>query len=96
MIRRVDGDEPVDDEGTEPRLPVATAAPLAPAPARRGGGTGPPPVLDAEFKVVPPAWAPWRRLRDSWWAIGPYLAYCTALWGLAALVGWLMDRGRGG
>jgi len=29
-------------------------------------------------------------------SLGPYLAYCTALWGLAALVGWLMDRGRTG
>lgn len=54
-----------------------------------------PPVVDAEFRVVHP-WRLWRRFRDSWWALGPYLAYCTALWGLAALVAWLMDRGRAG
>jgi hypothetical protein len=53
-------------------------------------------VVDAEFRVLPPVWRLWRAVRDSWWALGPYLAYCTALWGLAALIGWLMDRGRPG
>ena len=52
-------------------------------------------VVDAEFKVVTP-WRPWRGLRRGWWAIGPYLAYCTALWGLAALAAWLIDHGRAG
>ena len=83
------------DDGAEPRsraragnTPVP-ALPRAPRP-------GPPPVVDAEFRVLSPAWRLWRDLRDGWWALGPYLAYCTALWGLAALVGWLMDRARGG
>jgi hypothetical protein len=53
-------------------------------------------VVDAEFRVLPPIWRLWRALRDHWWALGPYLAYCTALWGLAALIAWLMDRGRPG
>jgi hypothetical protein len=53
-------------------------------------------VLDAEFRVVPAPWGLWRRWRESWWALGPYLAYCAALWGLAALVGWLIERGRVG
>lgn len=84
------------DEATEQQRPSASAAitPLAAdAGARRRGA---PPVVDAEFKVVSPVWGLWRAWRDSWWALGPYLAYCTALWGLAALVGWIMDRGRAG
>jgi hypothetical protein len=52
-------------------------------------------VVDAEFRVVSPVWDLWRRWRESWWALGPYLAYCTALWGLAALAGWVIDRGGG-
>jgi hypothetical protein len=78
----------MDSEGGEHKSLVATA------PDRRGGERRAP-VVDAEFKVIHP-WRLWRALRRSWWAIGPYLAYCTALWGLAALVAWLMDQGRRG
>lgn len=68
---------------------------VAVAPDQRGRGRRAPPVVDAEFKVIHP-WRLWRGIRRAWWAIGPYLAYCTALWGLAALVAWLMDHGRAG
>ena len=77
----------MDSEGAEHRSLVARA--------RRAGGRRAPPVVDAEFRVVRPLRL-WRGLRGGWWAIGPYLAYCTALWGLAALVAWLMDHGRTG
>jgi hypothetical protein len=89
------GIEPMDNEAPEPRsLTAPGAAPVAPDDrARRRRG---PFVVDGEFRVLSPAWGLWRRFRDSWWALGPYLAYCTALWGLAALVGWLIDRGRAG
>ncbi|MGZ3275640.1 MAG: hypothetical protein ACXU82_10265 [Caulobacteraceae bacterium] len=80
----------MDDEGIEQRL--SPSAPIVPA----GGALRAPPVVDAEFKVVSPAGLLWRRCRDSWWAVGPYMAYCAALWGLAALVGWMVDRSRGG
>jgi hypothetical protein len=79
----------MDREGAEHTS--LTAVP----PDRRPQGRRAPPVVDAEFKVIHP-WRLWRAFRDGWWAIGPYLAYCTALWGLAALVAWLMDRGRAG
>jgi hypothetical protein len=77
----------MDDEGLEQRS--LTSAPMTPDSRAR-------PVVDAEFRVVSPAGLLWRRCKDSWWALGPYLTYCTALWGLAALVGWLVDRSRGG
>ena len=83
------------EDGPQPRTSLTPANPLVETD-RRARGAGPPPLVDAEFKVLPPVWRPWRALRDSWWAVGPYLAYCTALWGLAALVGWLMDRSRTG
>ncbi|HEY4030429.1 MAG TPA: hypothetical protein VGM25_08805 [Caulobacteraceae bacterium] len=93
----------MDDEGSEqravaPAVPV-TATPAAPPQSRalqRRPRSRPPPVLDAEFRVVPPAWGLWRLCRDSWWALGPYLAYCTGLWGLAALLSWLIDHGKSG
>ena len=81
-----------DDAEHQPGLPAVTT-PVARQHARRPER---PPVVDAEFRVLPPVWRLWREIRDAWWALGPYLAYCTALWGLAALVGWLMDRGRTG
>ncbi len=74
----------MDSEGDEHTSLVAVE------PDRRG-----PPVVDADFKVVTPSRL-WRGLRRSWWAIGPYVAYCTALWGLAALVAWLMDHAGAG
>jgi hypothetical protein len=79
----------MDDDGAE-RAPHVPATQTPVAPDRRARGPG---VVDAEFRVLPPIWHVWRDLRDSWWALGPYLAYCTALWGLAALLAWLMDRG---
>lgn len=86
----------MDEEATERQQPSASAA-IAPVAAEgRARGRRPPPVVDAEFKVVSPIWDVWRRCRESWWALGPYLAYCTALWALAALVGWIMDRARAG
>ena len=83
----------MDTEGAEPTL----SAPVANAPivADTRASARQPAVVDAEFKVVHP-WRLWRRLRDSWWALGPYLAYCATLWGLAALAAWLMDRSRAG
>ena len=79
-----------DETEQRPSLPAANS----PASTdRRALG---PWVVDAEFRVLPPIWRLWRAVRDSWWALGPYLAYCTALWGLAALIGWLMDRERPG
>jgi hypothetical protein len=51
-------------------------------------------IIDAEFRPVSPARRLWRAFRIHWWALGPYLAYCAALWGLAALVGWLIEKGR--
>jgi hypothetical protein len=85
----------MDDDGAEhlPSVATANTPAMAEARARRSAA---PPVVDAEFRVLPPARRLWRAFRRSWWALGPYLAYCTGLWGLAALVGWLMDRGRGG
>ena len=74
----------MDSEDAEHRSLVAGV------PDRRA-----PPVVDADFRVVRPLRL-WRGLRDGWWAIGPYLAYCAALWGLAALAAWLMDHGRAG
>ena len=83
----------MDSDRAEPRLsaPVANAPVVADAQAQARRPT----VVDAEFKILHP-WRLWRRFRDSWWALGPYLAYCTALWGLAALVAWLMDRSHAG
>jgi hypothetical protein len=81
------------DDGAEPRSSAPAAKPPAVMDPR--ARTGPPPIVDAEFRVLSPAWRLWRELRDGWWALGPYLAYCTALWGIAALVAWLMERGRG-
>jgi hypothetical protein len=83
----------MDAQGDD-RNALAPAAPAPVAPNRRGGERRAA-VVDAEFRVIHP-WRLWRRFRDGWWAIGPYLAYCTALWGLAALVAWLMDHGRAG
>jgi hypothetical protein len=83
----------MDTQGDD-RRSLAPAAPEPVAPSRRDGGQRAS-VVDAEFKVIHP-WRLWRACRDGWWAIGPYLLYCTALWGLAALVAWLMDRGRAG
>ncbi len=85
----------MDDDGAQraPDAPAANPPAVVDWRARRPTG---PAVVDAEFRVVPPIWLAWRRLKDHWWALGPYLAYCTALWGLAALVGWLMDRSRAG
>jgi hypothetical protein len=83
------------DDGAE-HLPAVTAANTPAVATSRGRGPGAPPVVDAEFKVLPPAWRLWRAFRRSWWALGPYLAYCTGLWGLAALIGWLLDHGRTG
>lgn len=77
--------------GTQGASGSAVPAPIVADGARRRRA---PFVVDAEFRVLSPAWGLWRRFRDSWWVLGPYLAYCTALWGLAALVGWLIDRGR--
>lgn len=85
----------MEDDGAKHLPSVASTNAPAVAEARARGRTAPP-VVDAEFRVLPPAWRLWRAFRDSWWALGPYLAYCTALWGLAALVGWLMDHGRTG
>ena len=79
----------MDSEGAEHRSLVAVE------PDRRTRARRAPSVVDAEFRVVRPLRL-WRGLRNGWWAIGPYLAYCTALWGLAALVAWLMDHGRAG
>jgi hypothetical protein len=84
----------MDKEGTGQQPAASTA--LAPVAQDSGARARRPRVVDAEFRVLSPAWGLWRRFRDSWWALGPYLAYCTALWGLAALVGWLVDRGRAG
>jgi len=83
------------DDGAQ-HLPTVAAANAPVAAGRRARKSGAPPVVDAEFRVLPPVWRLWRGFRRSWWAIGPYLAYCTGLWGLAALVGWFLDRGRGG
>jgi hypothetical protein len=85
----------MDDDGEEhlPSVATANTSAVARARARRPAA---PPVVDAEFRVLPPVWRLWRTFQASWWAIGPYLAYCTGLWGLAALVGWFLDRGRGG
>jgi hypothetical protein len=83
----------MDTDGAE-RGPSASVV-KTPVAADGGRHGPPPPVVDAEFRVIHP-WRLWRRFRDSWWALGPYLAYCTALWGLAALVGWLMDHARAG
>jgi hypothetical protein len=85
----------MDDDRAKHLPTVAGANPPAVVRAR-AARSGAPPVVDAEFKVLGPVWRLWRGVRDSWWAIGPYLAYCTGLWGLAALVGWFLDRGRGG
>jgi hypothetical protein len=78
----------MDTDGADQRHRALAANP--PAGAKPSA-----PVVDADFKVIHP-WRPWRRLRRGWWAIGPYLAYCTALWGLAALVAWLIDHSRAG
>lgn len=51
-------------------------------------------VIDAEFRALPTRARLGRALRRYWWALGPYLAYCLGLWGLAALVAWLIDRAR--
>jgi hypothetical protein len=80
------------EDGAEPETGVTHAHDLVKADRRQA----PPWVVDAEFRVVPPVWRMWRALRDNWWALGPYLAYCTGLWGLAALVAWLIDHGRRG
>ena len=71
----------MDTDGAEPKASTA----VTPAPA----------VVEGEYRVIHP-WRLWRWCRNSWWALGPYLGYCTALWGLAALAAWLMDRGRAG
>jgi len=64
---------------------------LVARPRERGAE---PLIIDAEFRPVSPARLLWRAFRSHWWAVGPYLAYCAALWGLAALVGWLIEKGR--
>jgi hypothetical protein len=61
--------------------PAAVAPPVAP---RR------PVVVDAEFRVLPSAPRLWRLCREYWWALGPYLAYCAALWALVALISWVV------
>jgi hypothetical protein len=74
-------------DGAESRDTASGAMPPAinpPAMTRR------PLVLDAEFRVLSPARGFLRQCREYWWALGPYLAYCAALWGLAALIGWVV------
>lgn len=70
-----------DDQAKVPDIPQAAALPVV---ARSNARAGSP--IDADYKVL---WAPWRRLHSWWWALGPYLAYCAVLWGLAALLGWV-------
>jgi hypothetical protein len=60
---------------TVPRLPAVSPA----DPARE--------PMDARFRVL---WAPMQWLRAYWWAIGAYIGYCAAIWGLALLAGWVL------
>ena len=47
-------------------------------------------TMDAEYVLLRTERAGVRlRLQQLWWAVGPYLAYCSILWGAAALIGWL-------
>lgn len=72
-----------DDEIAHPDVPARAALP---AVVRSDAARESAPI-DGQFRVV---WAPWRRVRLYWWALGPYLAYCAILWGLAALAGWAL------
>lgn len=72
---------PSRDGSAGDRLPAVNPPDAAP----RG-----PLVVDAEFRVLPPVPRLWRLCREYGWALGPYLAYCAALWGLAALIGWVL------
>jgi len=74
----MDGDE-AESRDISPDAMPPTVVP--PAGRRR------PLIFDAEFQVVPSAPRLWRLCRDYWWALGPYLGYCAALWALAALIG---------
>ena len=71
-----------------PRQGAVVRSPAPPEPEAE------PLIIDAEFRALSPARGLWRRLRGRWWALGPYLAYCAATWGLAALIGWLVSKGR--
>jgi hypothetical protein len=65
---------------------IEHASGFALAYQRLGGDPAREPI-DAKFRVL---WAPLQWLRAYWWAIGAYLAYCAAIWALAALAGWVL------
>lgn len=69
------------DETEHGNLPAVPSLPaVSPGdPARQ--------PIDVKFRVL---WAPMQWLRAYWWAIGAYLAYCAAIWGLALLAGWVL------
>jgi hypothetical protein len=78
-----------DERTPAPYRKTSLPAP-APSPDRRSGRV----IIDAEFRAVGPLGRAFRALRDHWWALGPYLFYCFALWALAALVWWIESARR--
>lgn len=68
---------------------LGAGLPQAPGPGPSRGRQGGRTVVDAEFRVVPPLPRLWLWLKRNWWALGPYVAYCAALWAAAAAAAFL-------
>jgi hypothetical protein len=69
------------DDAEHSNVPATPALPAVSLPGRARD------VIDARFRVL---WRPLQWLRAYWWAIGAYAVYCAVIWGVAALVGWVL------